>query len=474
MLEIPGYYFDPVKNRYFKITANGPHSLVEIRKAQEEAERQKVKAEQRLRFKPPARPNTLRDQNVLRYLHSRRMRHSFRPAMNEIIGTRAVYKHLHTQSQFSIPGSSLSRACCMDFYDGDAVVCYPQGCPMRFKYQCEPFFSLLDTPHLTHVDADVTSLHVNKRRIQYQDEARRPVFGTTELSRHSNRAQLWRLSLPPLPEIDPEFALCLREHQQSQQLNVPVVIGGLPEDAVAMDCTFALKLNNFWTCSVDEVDETLVVGCDTGAYMLTSTFNVIGRANTKTAVLAAQHTPQRPGLAWLGCRDSEIKLFDPRSHYNHNIRFKHSSLAIAHLAALDPYRILALDVGDSMALWDVRFVSKRTRPVQRFRGHKNRAGTQVAFDVDLDARLVALAGDDHRVRLWSLAGSAVDPFWESQQFGDGPIQAIKFVHDPPPIANVWKDMDSIPSDVQSGAPGLIVAAPVNGDASSSGIHWLSV
>ncbi|KAI9498451.1 hypothetical protein BDB00DRAFT_800360 [Zychaea mexicana] len=388
----------------------------------------------------------------------------------------------------------------MDFRDGDAVICYPQGCPMRFKYQCDPFYTMWNTHFPAHVSADVTSLHLGKRLLEYNGELRRPVYGTTEMSAHHSKAQLWRLSMPSLADMDPELALFLREHQQSPHRDsrtartAPVVAVGnqqQPDDtaAVTMDCTFSLRRNNFWTCSVDDDNNSLVVGCDTGAYMLTSTFNILGRATARTAVLASSCIPDRPGLAWLGCRDSEVKMFDPRIHSKQNLRFKHSSLAIAHLKALDSYRVLAIDVGESLAIWDMRFMAnnKRNRPLRRLKGHVNTAGTRIACDVNQTKQLLALAGNDHCVRLWSLNDSLCSstvnsnqnlPFWESQKFGDGPVQAVQFIDDPPPMASAWEQLPAMSDDRQNRAPGLVVAAPVDANSSSStsssGIHWLTL
>ncbi|KAI7849612.1 hypothetical protein BDC45DRAFT_520012 [Circinella umbellata] len=550
MQEIPGYYFDPVKNRYFKIMSSGPHSLAAIRKAQHEADRSTTNKNKNIttrqqRSNLPPLPNTICDQNVIAYLRSRRictklsrrnlinndtisntinnrMIASTAPAATKnrtnmntttLMGTRALYKNLRPTNQLNIPGSPLSRACSMDFHGGDAVICYPQGCPMRFKYQCDPFFTMWNTQFPAHVSADVTNIHLGRQLVRYRDdEYRRPVYGSTELCSEDSKATLWRVSMPSVAEMDQELATFLRDQHTNtitnENRNVPVVLDGSTNNsqdrrAITMDCTFSLKRNNFWTCSVNDNDNSLVVGCDTGAFMLTSTFNVLGRSTSRTAVLASSIIPERPGIAWLGCRDSEVKLFDPRMHSQQQLRFKHSRLAVSDLEALDAYRLLAVDVGESVAIWDIRYISsknnnnniynKRCRPIQRLKGHVNTGGTRVAVDVDKKGQLLALAGNDHRVRLWSLADSHIQgeqstPFWESKIFTsgndeEGPVQAVKFIDDPPPMVKVWNKLPMMPKDRQNQAPGLVVAAPVNNMTNtssvssrtiSSGIHWFTI
>ncbi|KAI9262308.1 hypothetical protein BDA99DRAFT_510834 [Phascolomyces articulosus] len=522
MQEIPGYYFDEVKKRFFKIMPSGPHSLASIKKRKQEAEQNRIRKidnGKKSRFKPPPLPNSLCDQNVLAYLRSRRLcnkimtRHIIRLKNSNMqplastssmafdnnnttmnTGLRALYKNLHTTNRLNLPGSPLSRACCMDFHQGDAVICYPQRCPMRFKYQCDPFFTMWNTHFPAHTGADITSLHLGRQLVRYQeDEWRQPLYGTTEMSSQDSKAQLWRITMPRLAEMDQELAAFLRDQHNnyittpSNRNNIPVIIdsNNNSETTIIKDCIFSLRRNNFWTCSVDDMNHSIVVGCDTGAYMLTPTFNVLGRVTSRASILASSCIPDRPGVAWLGCRDSNIKLFDPRIHSQKQLCFQHSSLAISHLKALDRYRLLAVDVGESLAIWDTRYIPKYkrlNRPLRWLKGHRNDAGTKVACDVDVTGQLLALAGDDHRVRIWSLSDTCQQqaaPFWESHKFGEeGPVQSLKFIDDPPPMADTWNHLQSAPEDRQNRAPGLVVAAPVinhtsRAVSSSSGIHWLT-
>ncbi|KAM0352776.1 hypothetical protein ACHAO7_002521 [Fusarium culmorum] len=83
---------------------------------------------------------------------------------------------------------------------------------------------------------------------------------------------------------------------------------------------------------------------------------------------------------------------------------KHAS-SITHIKSVNPYQVLVSGLQSSMALYDVRFLSRNpraTKPLLHFSGHRNEAHINIGWDACPELNTVAAAQDDGTVKLFSL------------------------------------------------------------------------
>ncbi|KAF4976564.1 hypothetical protein FZEAL_6783 [Fusarium zealandicum] len=108
---------------------------------------------------------------------------------------------------------------------------------------------------------------------------------------------------------------------------------------------------------------------------------------------------------------------------------KHTS-SISHVQSVNPHQALVSGLQSSMALYDLRFVTRNprgARPLLRFQEHRNEAHFHIGWDVSLELNVVAAAQDSGTVKLFSLRSgrrlrsAAVDAIKV-----DAPIKALMF------------------------------------------------
>ncbi|OBS27528.1 hypothetical protein FPOA_01470 [Fusarium poae] len=83
---------------------------------------------------------------------------------------------------------------------------------------------------------------------------------------------------------------------------------------------------------------------------------------------------------------------------------KHAS-SITHIKSVNPHQVLVSGLQSSMALYDVRFLSRNlrgTKPLLRFSGHCNEAHINIGWDVCPELNVVAAAQDNGTMKLFSL------------------------------------------------------------------------
>lgn len=108
---------------------------------------------------------------------------------------------------------------------------------------------------------------------------------------------------------------------------------------------------------------------------------------------------------------------------------KHAS-SITHIKSVNPHQVLVSGLQSSMALYDVRFLSRNprgTKPLLHFPGHHNEAHIHIGWDVCPELNIVAAAQDNRTVKLFSLRSGrqlrcpAIEPIHT-----DVPIKALMF------------------------------------------------
>ncbi|KAM5342938.1 hypothetical protein ACJ41O_013904 [Fusarium nematophilum] len=108
---------------------------------------------------------------------------------------------------------------------------------------------------------------------------------------------------------------------------------------------------------------------------------------------------------------------------------KHRS-SISHIKSVNPHQVLVSGLRSSMALYDVRFLSRNPRgvkPLLTFQEHRNEAHFHVGWDASPELNVVAAAQDNGTVKLFSLrSGCQLQcPGVDSINVG-APIKALMF------------------------------------------------
>uniref|UniRef100_A0A6Q2ZJI3 WD repeat domain 21 n=1 Tax=Esox lucius TaxID=8010 RepID=A0A6Q2ZJI3_ESOLU len=234
-------------------------------------------------------------------------------------------------------------------------------------------------------------------------------------------------------------------------------------DQPGMLCSF--KISTAWSCAWclnPQADKTFSTGVLVTAVIVTDA--VTGRRQTYgvgSDVLAQQFALRAPVL-FNGCRSGEVFSIDLRQkgrkdHSWKACRFDHDSAITSVRILQDENYLLAADMLGQIKLWDVRV----TKPVQQFKGHHNEHA-YLPLHVNEAEGLLMAVGQDCYTRIWSL--------------GDG--QLLRTIPSPHPAGK-----DLIPSVVfssqlggQRGLPGLLMAVrrdlyyfPYNADYQEGGV-----
>lgn len=208
-------------------------------------------------------------------------------------------------------------------------------------------------------------------------------------------------------------------------------------------CSF--KIPSAWSCAWclnPQFDKTFSTGLSRRVIVKDAETGRTQTYSTGSDVLAQQFAVRVPVL-FNGCRSGEIFSIDLRQRGRRDNSRKacrfHQESAITSLHIMrDENYLMAADMQGQIKLWDVRV----TKPVQEYTGHHNEHA-YLPVHVCEDEGLLLAAGQDCYTRLWSLR--------------DGRL--LRTIPSPHPAAN-----DLIPSVVFSsklggrrGLPGLLMA-----------------
>lgn len=136
----------------------------------------------------------------------------------------------------------------------------------------------------------------------------------------------------------------------------------------------------------------------------------------------------------LGCRSGDLHLYDVRTHDAlAKPRFRHKttqSVGIAKVKALNPFQILISGLRSSLALYDTRFL-KEERAIMTYLGHQN------AYDLntnslDTSGQIMAVAQSSKDVGIWHLNGTHLDTKTTA-----GPVDDLIFHKTPNGHEKLW-------------------------------------
>ncbi|KAH8556609.1 WD40-repeat-containing domain protein [Umbelopsis sp. PMI_123] len=403
VMEIPGYYYDPEKKKYFKFMPTGPYSRQNYKKSQQQ-QRQPVQGKRKVSCVT----------KLLRYCYLREI-HARRSVMqSKVDGYQALLATLgQPQNILSLAATATSRPTALDVHPtkNHLMLGLSNGSTAQTMFTISKVHGFKQQAlTLSPNSSDITCISMGS-----DDTCTVCTMGS---GIDAPKVSFMKLDLP--------------EHEDMPYLRPGAVIQSVSVPS----------WGSFWCCDQSKIDVARsVLGTDNQAIYFnhgkpsTSYF-------TNSAVLAAQIDPVQPHVFFGGCRDGRVKLFDARvDRRKIDARRGHSPYIIQHKSPIthlrkigSSFHIVTAAMDGSLQVWDLRghqTISSHTSyhqrqwPVLRFNGHKNQHTRSLGFDVLDDSNVVAVAGDDHIIRLWSLRGNSADPFHVLPMAA--PIPALKFI-----------------------------------------------
>ncbi|XP_076729867.1 WD repeat domain 21 isoform X2 [Maylandia zebra] len=420
--ELPGFYFDPEKNRYFRLLPGhnncNPLTREQLQQKEREKERNKMLAEdENTRKKAPRR-----GLNTSLLLQKRHLgvlpEHSYCRLVHEVKVSEMRRHKLEIQST----DNSISNTDNFRLIVGDSA--------------CERVFTVNDVSHggCKYGIMNFSSSSKGSLSVEMCDN----LYFT---NRKVNSICWASVNYP-----DSHVLLCL-----VGVADTPGCVSLLPAslfsnsnpDQPGMLCSF--KISSAWSCAWclnPQFDKTFSTGLSRRVIVKDAETGRTQTYSVGSDVLAQQFALRVPVL-FNGCRSGEIFSIDLRQRGRRDHSWKasrfHQESAITSVRVLqDENYLLAADMLGQIKLWDVR----GTKPVQEYKGHHNEHAYLPIHVNECEGLLLAV-GQDCYTRLWSLK--------------DGHL--LRTIPSPHPAAN-----DLIPSVVFSsnlggsrGLPGLLMA-----------------
>ncbi|KAG1855844.1 hypothetical protein C8R48DRAFT_608556 [Suillus tomentosus] len=153
---------------------------------------------------------------------------------------------------------------------------------------------------------------------------------------------------------------------------------------------------------------------------------------------------QDDNIIYTGSRAGIVQRFDSRIASTKGDRIlsdprttQHNS--VTNLKIFYDWQLLTSNIDGSLAMFDLRFPGNRT-PVISFTGNINTYTTKTPIAVDPHEQFLFAAGQDRRIRLWSLrtgGASLVSPASVFQKPFEDPIRALQVVEEQEGVLGLW-------------------------------------
>ncbi|XP_034554920.1 WD repeat domain 21 [Notolabrus celidotus] len=444
--ELPGYYFDPEKNRYFRLLPGHNNCNPLTREQLQEKEREKQRNKMLAEDEKPRKKAPRKGLNTSLLLQKRHLgllpENSYCRLVHEVkVSAMRRHKLEIQSSDNSNPNTDNFR-----LIVGDSA--------------CERVFTVNDVSHggCKYGIMNFSSGSRGSLSVEMCDN----LYFT---NRKVNSICWASVNYP-----DSHVLLCL-----VGAADTPGCVSLLPAslfsnsnpDQPGMLCSF--KISSAWSCAWclnPQFDKTFSTGLSRRVIVKDAETGRTQTYGTGSDVLAQQFALRVPVL-FNGCRSGEIFSIDLRQRVRRDQSSKtsrfHQESAITSVRVLeDENYLLAADMQGQIKLWDVRV----TKPVQEYKGHYNEHA-YLPIHVNEPEGLLLAVGQDCYTRLWSLK--------------DGHL--LRTIPSPHPAAN-----DLIPSVVFSsklggcrGLPGLLMAVkhdlyyfPYNTDYQEEGEHQAAI
>ncbi|KAI7868123.1 WD40-repeat-containing domain protein [Spinellus fusiger] len=495
--DIPGYYFNEEKNRYFKIMPTGPHSLSAIKQAREEKEREAAIQQGMEKQKQ----ETMNMSQFLRWRQTGSGGHS--SAILREKGQRVLFKQITLDTRIQLPlqtTASNTSTVCMDLTSsqgtGEILCSFENAGILRYGYQVNPFFHMWGNERYDKALSIASMQYASP--IRRGNGTDRTIVGTFYGEIGDVSSSLWRLpihDLPPLSQEDTtKLSECAPEDITTSASTAAYKSGRVcrtvsaPHDRdTAPALHYGFEEETLWASAAEDTYDSVVAGGNSGIYAFNSELQPIQRMHVKSSIFVLKSSKAQPRQYWYGSRNGTVGLYDIRCNEGHQPHPLFNQLSsITYLYPLEDHSsghtVLVVGTNGLINIWDARFPytpqkkKKKTyhTPVKTLEGHQNAYTRELGVDYDPNTNLLVAAGDDKRLRLWSLINpDSNEPFWTSEKSLTGIIKAAKFVTDPPALQSVWNTIALVEKPLfDRRCPGLLVCAPFDGETPA--IEWMSV
>ncbi|EPQ51049.1 hypothetical protein GLOTRDRAFT_49552 [Gloeophyllum trabeum ATCC 11539] len=204
-----------------------------------------------------------------------------------------------------------------------------------------------------------------------------------------------------------------------------------------LDCR---KISDIWTSHLH--GPSLALGVRKKAIHIpsletTQSFTTLDTHSDVFAVL------QSHALVYAGARNGSVTRFDtrtPKHQHGHDIlngRYKDRRSSVVHMGLVDEWGMVVNGISGDLEMFDLRF-SSTGKPVTTFSGHVNSYTRELGFAIDAASDLLFAAGHDSRIRGWSLrSGELLRPSEPEDQKGlsnpfaavfEKPVRTLQITH----------------------------------------------
>ncbi|GAA98390.1 uncharacterized protein L969DRAFT_15811 [Mixia osmundae IAM 14324] len=223
----------------------------------------------------------------------------------------------------------------------------------------------------------------------------------------------------------PAKALFAVAHDPAEDATTPVSEASI---------TFSPAKTSLWTGSLSP--DIIALGCDDKVLVSRDPLrgpNEMDSIATGSAVFALE---QHRSLLFAGLRSGKVNLIDMRSSQTAALKAKSSNHSpITSLRLVREFELLVVGMKGDVEMLDTRFIQSQ-RPLMTLEGHINHYMRDLGCDIYND-EILALAGQDAQVRLWSLRTGKQEIGGQlgglTQRQFEEPIKALAFVDDPPSL-----------------------------------------
>ncbi|KAK0188122.1 WD40-repeat-containing domain protein [Armillaria mellea] len=170
------------------------------------------------------------------------------------------------------------------------------------------------------------------------------------------------------------------------------------------------RVHDIWTSHLR--DRTLVLGANKQAVLLrdVEASSPVEPLHTNSDVFAIE---QKDNLIYTGTRGGSILIFDKRTttRKSHGQKIFEGRVrsSVVHLSCFHDTKMLVSHMDGTLCALDLRYPTAR-EPIMEFRGHVNKLSRTLGTAIDPCEDFLYAAGDDGRVRGWSLRTGG-DAFW---------------------------------------------------------------
>ncbi|KAF9364386.1 DDB1 and CUL4 associated factor 4-like 2 [Mortierella sp. NVP85] len=392
-MEIPGFYFDPVKKKYFKITANHVFGSHHPYSQQSIKERTKVK--------PDITP--IKKRSVQRF-----------PSMASHYGRLGWFLQDYQLGLAGNPRRQLCEVHAMlakswrKHECSEPLPSYHEGryTHMTFDHTKQELYLASSTGGLCQYHIDTDPVGIGSRLTLDTGET----SATTSL--HLTQENLLVTTYLGNGGQPGTLKMYMRCGDWSRNFTYPVM-------------SLSLEKSNIWSCDIDS--DKIAIGGDRRVVLLREWET--GR-NSKRSLWTGSDVfsvhidpPERRNIVYAGCRNGDIRIFDlnqptPHTGSEEDTRKRMNSIhrGIGHklspaicMKRLSGHNLITAAMNGEILMWDTRFVggysssSSTAKPVLDIREPLHNYFAKASFDINTDETLMAAGNGDKMLSLWSLS-----------------------------------------------------------------------